>query len=311
MLCPSHRALGLASVLLITEASCNAQPTSPNKTADATIGTALGTTLFFDDFSHEGLDRSKWNVVVTREQTFNGEQQAYIDSPEVLYTVGESEAVGSSNGALVIHALHKPDRFVLEQNRSFDFISARINTRGKFEFAHGVASARMKLPRGSGLWPAFWILGVGEWPGCGEIDVMECVGDTDWIGVALHGPGYSGETPLVNRHYFPPGHSAAEWHVYSVEWQPDEFLFRIDNRLVYRATRPMVEHYGSWPFDENKFLILNLAIGGAYPAKNNGVTATYYGLPADTIDRIKLGEAKVLIDWVRVEGLPAASRQDR
>src|SRR5205807_1511303 len=152
------------------------------------------------------------------------------------------------------------------------------------EFTYGTAAARMKLPAGSGFWPAFWALGNGDWPDTGEIDVMENVGEPDWFSVALHGPRYSGETPLVNRHYFPAGKDATEWHVYSVDWTKDSLLFRVDGLLVYRATRPMVEHFGRWAYDNPKYLILNLALGGAYPIKTNGVKSPYPGIPQSTVD---------------------------
>ena len=156
-------------------------------------------------------------------------------------------------------------------DRSTDFISGRITTRGKFEFSYGTASARIKMPDAVGVWPAFWLLGNGEWPGTGEIDIMEYVGEKEWTGVALHGPGYSGETPLVNRYFFDDGTDVTDWHVYGVDWSPTQIIFTIDGRPTYRATRAMVEHYGRWAFDDPKFVLLNFALGGAYPFKTNGI----------------------------------------
>jgi beta-glucanase (GH16 family) len=212
---------------------------------------------------------------------------------------GEGEAAGAHDGALVIQARYRPG-FVTPEGRKFDFISGRINTRKKVEFAYGTAAARIKLSAGSGLWPAFWALGNGDWPDTGEIDIMEYVGEPDWTSVALHGPGYSGETPLVNKAYFHRGHDATDWHVYAVDWTPDGFVFKIDDVLVYRATRPMIEHYGRWAYDNPKFLILNLALGGAYPIKTNGVKAPYPGIPEATVAAIKAGNARMLVDWVRI-----------
>ncbi len=255
-------------------------------------------TLFFDDFSGSKLNRDKWNVVVTGF-TVNNEQQAYVDSAATLYTVKGAVAQGANNGALVIKALYKPG-FKTPEGKTFDFISGRINSRDKIMFTYGTAAARMKLPAGSGLWPAFWAMGGDKWPETGEIDIMEYVGETDWTGVALHGPGYSGETPLVNKFFFPEGHDVTEWHVYSIDWTAESLNFRVDGNLVYRATRPMVEHYGSWAFDNKKFLILNLALGGAYPVKTNGVQKPYPGIPASTVQLIKDEQAKALIDWVLI-----------
>ncbi len=255
-------------------------------------------TIFFDDFSGDKLDRSKWNVVVSGE-IYNDEQQAYFDSKDNVYISHGPEAAGAVNGALVIQAKYRPG-FITKEGRKFDFISGRIDTRGKFEFANGTASARIKMTAGTGLWPAFWALGNGRWPDTGEIDIMENVGEPDWTGVALHGPGYSGETPLVNKTYFSAKADATAWHVYSVDWSPEGFVFKVDETVIYRATRPMVERYGRWAYDNPKYLILNLALGGAYPIKTNGVKSPYPGIPVPTTDLIKAGKARFIVDWVRV-----------
>ena len=255
-------------------------------------------TIFFDDFTGPTLDRSKWRVEVTG-RTVNNEQQAYIDSPDTISIAHGDEAEGAANGALVVQARYRPG-FMTAQNRKYDFVSGRINTQGKFEFAHGTASARIKLAVGPGLWPAFWALGKGSWPNGGEIDIMEHVGDPDWTGVALHGPGYSGETPLVNKVFFPKNKDVTAWHIYSVDWTPKGFVFKVDDEVMYRATRAMIEHYGRWAYDNPAFLIFNMALGGAYPVKTNGVKTPYPGIPAETVELIKAGKAKMLVDWVRV-----------
>ena len=255
-------------------------------------------TVFFDDFTGPTLDHSKWRVEITG-RTVNNEQQAYIDSPDTISIVRGEEAEGASNGALVLQARYRPG-FMTPQKRKFDFVSGRIDTRGKMNFAYGTAAARIKLSAGSGLWPAFWALGNGNWPDCGEIDIMEYVGEPDWTSVALHGRGYSGETPLVNKVYFPPNKDATAWHVYAVDWTPKGFVFKVDGEVMYRATRPMIEHYGPWAYDNAEHLILNMALGGAYPVKTNGVKTPYRGLPAETVELIKAGKAKMLVDWVRV-----------
>lgn len=252
-------------------------------------------TLFFDNFSGDKLDRSKWNVVVTG-WTVNNEQQAYVDSSSAIYIAHGTEAEGSPDGALVLEANYRPG-FTTKEGKKFDFTSGRIDTRGKFEFSTGTASARMKLPEGTGFWPAFWLLGTGRWPDTGEIDIMENVGEGDWTSVALHGPGYSGETPLVNKAFF-TGSDASKWHVYSVDWRPEGFIFYVDGVTVYRATRVMIEHYGKWAYDNPKYIILNLALGGAYPVKTNGVKTPYPGIPDSTLSLIKSNKGKVLIDWV-------------
>ena len=253
--------------------------------------------VFFDDFSGPSLDRTKWNVRVTGG-TVNNEQQAYVDSALTISFVRGSEE-GAANGALVLQPHYSPG-FTTKEGKKFDFISGRIDSRNKVEFMYGRASARIKLTEGPGLWPAWWILGKGRWPESGEIDVLEYVGEKDWASAAVHGPGYSGETPFVDRLYFPPSNDVTNWHVYTVEWTPDTLLFLYDDIPMFRVTRPMVEHFGKWTFDNEKFMILNFALGGAYPVKINGVKEPYFGMPASTVELIKNKKSKMLIDWVKV-----------
>jgi len=243
-------------------------------------------TLFFDDFSGRELDRTHWNVIVTG-RTVNNEQQAYVDSPEVL---------SLENGALVIRPRFRQG-FKTPEGPAFDFISGRLDTRGKVAFTYGTATARMKLAEGAGLWPAFWALGEGRWPDTGEIDIMEHVGESAWTSVALHGPGYFGDTPLVRR---VPAQDVSAWHEYSVDWTEDTLVFTVDGREAYRVTKAMVESHGKWAFDNPKFLILNLALGGTYPQSVNHAEAPYPGLPEATVRAIKNDEARILVDWVRV-----------
>jgi beta-glucanase (GH16 family) len=284
-----------AAAVFVIASSCTPAPVAVGAAAPR----ADGPIIFSDDFAGPTLDRSKWNVEVTG-WTKNDEQQAYVDSPETVRIARGPEAEGATNGgALVLQARFRPG-VMTTRGEKFDFVSGGIDTRGKVEVAYGTIAARIKLSAGAGLWPAFWALGTGDWPATGEIDVMEYVGEPDWTSVALHGPGYSGDTPLFNRFYLPPSSDVTHWHVYSVEWRKDTLLFRVDDALAYRATRPMIENYGKWSYDNPKYLILNLALGGAYPLKTNGVRAPYVGLPATTVDVIKAGRATMLVDWVRV-----------
>ncbi|MBB5395525.1 family 16 glycosylhydrolase [Mucilaginibacter sp. AK015] len=246
-------------------------------------------TVFFDDFKEGTLDRSKWNVEVTGH-TVNDEQQAYVDSAATIYI---------ENGTLVLRALYKPG-YTSKQGNKYDFISGRINTSNKVMFTYGSASARMKVAGGEGMWPAFWALGKGKWPDCGEIDVMETVGDTTWTSNALHGPGYFGNTPLVYRAHFSKGTDATQWHVYSVDWTENSLTFKVDGLVTYKVTKAMAEKYGRWAFDNPKFLILNFAVGGGYPNSVNKVSKPYYGLSQASVDKIKAGNARVYVDWVLV-----------
>lgn len=251
--------------------------------------------IFFDDFTSDTLDRSKWNVEITGP-VYNDEQQAYIDSADTLYL----EESGEANGVLVIQPRYCPG-FVTPEGKTFDFASGRINSMGKMEFMFGSVAARMKLPAGDGLWPAFWAMGSARpWPENGEIDIMENVGQPNWTNVALHGPGYSGNTPLVNKKYFHQGEDATGWHVYSVDWTRDCLLFKTDGELTYHVTRTMVERFGPWTYDNSKFLLLNCALGGLYPVSVNGLKSPYLGMSEATVQSIREDRARVLIDWVRV-----------
>ena len=220
----------------------------------------------------------------------NNELQTYVDSSSVMYL---------EDGMLVLRPKYLP-KFKNAEGREYDFISARINTRDKFDFTYGTAEARIKVTAGEGLWPAWWMLGNGAWPQTGEIDIMEYVGETDWISAAVHGPGYSGETPFVNRLYFDKEHDATQWHVYAVEWTPESLVFKYDGAPMFRVTRKMAEYYGKWVFNGKQYLILNYALGGGYPAKINGVKQPYYGLPQSSVDMVKNSRAKMLVDWVKV-----------
>ena len=269
-------------------------PALPHSQAPANPPAAI----FFDDFSTGQLDRSKWNVIVTG-RTVNNEQQAYVDSADTIGVGNGPETSGAENGALIIRARRRPG-FKTADGRAFDFISGRLESRSKVEFTYGTAAARIKLTAGAGLWPAFWALGTGRWPATGEMDIMENVGDPTWTNVALHGPGYSGNTPLVSRQHFTRGGDITGWHIYSMDWTTDALVFKVDGAEQYRVTRTMVEQYGQWAYDNPKFLIVNLALGGQYPRSVNKITEPYPGLPQSTVDLIASDQALMVVDWVRV-----------
>jgi beta-glucanase (GH16 family) len=253
--------------------------------------------IFFDDFSGPALDTAKWNAEKTGMH-FNNELQAYVDSSNTIsFIPGTTE--GAENGVLVLQPQFTPG-FITTDGQKFDFISARINTKSKFDFLYGSASARIKLTAGAGLWPAWWLLGNGNWPETGEVDIMENIGEKDWANAAVHGKGYSGDAGIVNRQYFSGGNDVTNWHVYAVDWTPDSLVFKYDGIAMLRITKPMTQFFGEWAFASPKYLILNFAVGGVYPYKINGIKEPYYGLPAPTFEAIKNKESKMLVDWVRV-----------
>ncbi|MFD9539885.1 discoidin domain-containing protein [Streptomyces sp. NPDC060022] len=257
-------------------------------------------TRFFDDFTGSGLDRSKWWVVRTGTEMgpVNGESQAYVDSTNNIRT---------ESGALVLESKYCKG-CTSTPNGTFDFTSGRVDTNTKFDFTYGKVSARMKLPVGDGYWPAFWMLGSDvddpavSWPGSGETDIMENIGYGDWTSSALHGPGYSADGNIGKQQTFPNGGRADQWHTYGVEWTPEGMTFTVDDRVVQQTSRQKLESTrGKWVFDHNQYVILNLALGGAYPAGWNKVTQPYWGLPQSSVDRVAQGGIKAEIDWVRVE----------
>lgn len=260
--------------------------TAPDAAPSAGVGRTL---LFADEFEGSALDRTKWSVIGA-DFWVNDEQQAYLDRPDVIEVRG---------GSLVLTPRYAPG-VDPHPRRKADFVAGRIVTKGHFDFTYGRAEARIRMPDAVGVWPAFWLLGNGDWPHTGEIDIMEYVGEKGWIGVAMHGPKYSGETPFVDRFYFPPGEDVTGWHVYAAEWKEDSVEFFVDGRLTYRVTRPMVENYGRWAFDTPQHVILNFAMGGAYPGKVNGIKTPYYGVPEATAERVRRGELAMEVDWVRV-----------
>jgi beta-glucanase (GH16 family) len=168
------------------------------------------------------------------------------------------------------------------------YTSGRIHTQDRFEQQEGRFEARIRLPSGRGLWPAFWMLGssfdVVGWPASGEIDVMEYRGQepTRILG-SLHGPGYSGGEAITGYFELGGGRFDTEFHVFSVEWTDGDIVWYVDDRPYHRVRRRDVP--GPWVFDQPFFLLLNVAVGG-----------TFVGPP----DQTTPFPQTMLIDWVRV-----------
>ena len=171
------------------------------------------------------------------------------------------------------------------------YTSARLTTQRKRLAQPGRVEARIRIPEGQGLWPAFWMLGASDpdtrWPQTGELDIMENHGSNPRVtSSAVHGPGYSGQTPFVHGVQLVDGGSfSTGFHLFAVEWDPLSVRFYVDNNLHYSMSRREVERRGAWVFDQPFFIILNLAVGG-----------TFDGDPrADDIL-----PATMLVDYVRV-----------
>lgn len=146
------------------------------------------------------------------------------------------------------------------------YTSTRITTRGKIEFQYGRLEARAKLPKGTGVWPAIWLLGsnIGEvgWPRCGEIDILEYVGkEPGEIFTSLHTRDSYGNT--INTRKTPIEGIEESFHLFAVEWTPEAIEFFVDGQAVYRFA-PEERTEEVWPFDQPFYLIINLAIGGNF-----------------------------------------------
>jgi beta-glucanase (GH16 family) len=173
------------------------------------------------------------------------------------------------------------------------YTSAKVTTRGKMSAAPGRVEARIKLPAGQGLWPAFWMLGAKfpavSWPACGELDIMENKGsDPAATSSAVHGPGYSGATPFAMGTRLASGTFADDFHLFSVEWDGARVVFSVDGAPRHTVTREMMSQYGQPVLDQSYFLILNLAVGGNFDGDPK----------SDAIF-----PATMLVDYVRVYGL--------
>jgi beta-glucanase (GH16 family) len=225
----------------------------------------------------------------------NGQELEY-------YTANARNASLDGQGHLVITA--RNETFV-GSDVTRQYTSARLQTWRKFEFTYGSVAARIKIPQGRGLWPAFWALGdgaysAGDWPGSGEIDVMESLGANPFVAYGtIHGPltgasdGYALQGVYRSRTSL-----AAGFHVYSADWSPKRISFAVDGH-TYRTVSPQDLPPGaSWPFDHPFFLVLNLAIGGSW----GGPPAASTPFPA-----------QMTVDWVRVSPLasPAIRRPKR
>ena len=288
---------GLFALPAIMLAGCTVQ-TVPTAAPSLEAPRADRQLIFADEFDYGPLDRSKWTPV-GMDFWVNREEQAYVDSPATIAVRGATD--GADGGVLVLRPVYRPGHDT-NAERSADFLSGRVTTVGKFEFTYGRAEARIRLPDATGVWPAFWLLADAPWPSEGEIDIMEYIGEADWTGVAVHGPGYSGDMGIADRQYFAPGTDVTDWHVYAVEWQPDVIEFFVDDMLTFRIPKTNPEFFGEWVFDNPQHVILNFAVGGIYPHKINGIEEPYLGMPQETADRIAAGEIAMEVDWVRVYG---------
>jgi beta-glucanase (GH16 family) len=233
--------------------------------------------------------RSGWNLVWSDE--FAGPDGSSPDTTKWTYDLGgkgwgnnelesypnREENARIEKGNLVITA--QKETYTGADGIPRDYTSARLKTQGLFAQTYGRIQARIKIPEGQGMWPAFWMLGedvpTAGWPKCGEIDIMENVGkEPAAIHGSLHGPSATAPTSDLTAIFtLPAGHNFADgFHIYAVEWEPDTVRFYIDANLYATFRASDWPAGGKWVFDHPFFIILNLAVGGDWPGSPDGST---------------------------------------
>lgn len=195
----------------------------------------------------------------------NDELQYYTDRPE---------NVTVQNGFLLITARQ-------EDFNGAEFTSARLTTQGLFEQAYGRFEARIRVPFGQGYWPAFWLLGnncdENPWPACGEIDIMENVGDEPTLVFgSVHGPGFSGGDSIGKDYELTNDRFDTGFHIFGIEWSPEFINYYVDGDLYQSITPEDIDKEtdgeGQWIFDHPFYIILNVAVGGNLPGPPNNET---------------------------------------
>ena len=196
------------------------------------------------------------------------------NNEEQFYTK-RTENVSVQNGTLIIKALK-------EDYSGSDYTSSKILTKGLKEQAYGRFEARIQLPTGQGMWPAFWLLGANcgdgtadteVWPNCGEIDIMEYRGqEPTVVHGSVHGPGYAAGNAITKTYALENDRFDTGFHVFGIEWTPGYINYYVDDVLYNQITRQQVEEKGTWVFDQPFYIIINLAVGGNFIGAPNEET---------------------------------------
>src|ERR1039457_6592339 len=235
-------------------------------------------------------DSTKWNYDLGGGGWGNGEIETYTNSTRNAFQDGK--------GNLVLRAI---------RDSSGNYTSARLQTGSPTASTHttdlswqyGLVIARIKLPFGHGVWPAFWMLGenIGtvSWPACGEVDIMENFGAYNNVNDAAinngtaHGPGYSGGNGISKAYTLPLGEKMADdYHLFAIQWSPNSIQFYVDGALYSTVTPASLPAGQQWVFNNQFFVLLNLAIGGS---------STFLGTPSPTAP---FPNQDMLVDYVRV-----------
>jgi len=223
----------------------------------------LNNLVMSDEFDTNGTpDSSLWTYDLG-DGTQQGLPAGWGNNELQTYT-SNSENVEVQNGLLVITA----------RENNGGYASARIKTQGLFEQQYGRFEARIRLPQGKGIWPAFWLLGnncdQNPWPACGEIDIMEYLGNQPTVVFgSVHGPNFSGAESISKEYEIPNDRFDTDFHVFGIEWSPNRINYYVDDVLYQSITPETVAEetngQGTWVFDNSFYIIMNIAVGGNLP----------------------------------------------
>ncbi|HXM97643.1 MAG TPA: glycoside hydrolase family 16 protein [Candidatus Dormibacteraeota bacterium] len=247
--------------------SCNGGATAPPPPP----GGSGYTLVWSDEFNTANgsqPDTSKWVYDAGGDGWGNNELEYYTSRPQNAQI---------QDGNLVITALK--ENYTGPGGVTRNYTSARLKTQGLFAQAYGRFEARIKIPKGQGIWPAFWMLGndIGMigWPKCGEIDIMENIGkEPGMVHGSLHGPSTTASTSdLTSTFALPAGQNFSDdFHLYAVEWDPTVVRFYVDANPYATFNSSQWPAGGKWVFDHPFFIILNVAVGGDWPGSpDNGI----------------------------------------
>lgn len=239
--------------------------------------------IWVDNFDSTALDNSKWRAVNKGDGFGNNEKQYYTDRDENLYF---------QDGKLVIRAIKE---YYEGPKYSRDYTSAKIQTKNKVNFKYKSIRVRAKLPAGTGTWPAIWMLGSNidevSWPACGEIDIMEHVGfDPGAIHGTIHCDKYNGMDGTHKGGSIQVSDFASTYHTYRIDWYNNKIDWYVDDNKYFTYHKEEGAPWRSWPFDQEFFLILNLAIGGNW----GGIEGI-----DDSIFPVEMK-----VDWVKIYDMP-------
>jgi len=222
----------------------------------------------FNEKNGSPVNAKKWTHEVGGGGWGNHELEYYTNRIENSY---------QADGVLVIKAIK--ESYSGTNGVTREYTSARLSTKKTFTAKYGKFEARIKIPRGQGIWPAFWMLGADidktHWPNSGEIDIMENIGkEPATIHGTIHGPGYMGKGGLTASYLLPNRKTFADsFHTFAVEWEPSVIRFYCDNVLYKTVTPADLPSGTSWVYDHSFFILLNVAVGGDWPGNPDATTS--------------------------------------